>query len=66
MNAKFKQCKMVNGELVGVFTMPLVQVLDLHQRSGGDKEDAAKLLDALMEAIYVALPHLLQEQEDPS
>jgi hypothetical protein len=46
--------------------MPLVQVLDLHQRSGGDKEDAAKLLDALMEAIYVALPHLLQEQEDPS
>jgi hypothetical protein len=68
VNAKFLNCRMVNGELVGVFSMPMVEVLDLQQRFGGDKEDASKLLDALMEGVYAAFPHFPRdkEQENPS
>jgi hypothetical protein len=56
MTGKFSAGRAQNGEFVCVFSLPLLDAFDLIDRDGGDKEDAAHLLEALMRGIYSTLP----------
>ena len=63
MSGKFSAGRAHGGEFVCVLTMPLLSVFDLIDREGGDREDAAHLLDALMRGIYTTFP---EERKEPT
>lgn len=63
MSAKFQGGRVVEGNFVAVFSLPLMEVLELQQRFGGDKEDASKLLDALMDGIYATFPDFPRDRQ---
>lgn len=63
MNAKFQGGRVVDGNFVAVFSLPLMEVLELQQRFGGDREDAAKLLDALMDSVYATFPDFPRDHQ---
>jgi len=52
------------GEFVCVFKMPLLDVFAMIGRDGGDKEDAAYLLEALVRGINAAFPEVRKETTD--
>jgi len=60
---KFSAGRAQGGEFVCVFKMPLLSVFDLIDRDGGDKEDAAYLLEALMQGIIAMFP---EERKEPT
>lgn len=64
MSGEFRSGFAEGGEFVCVFTMPLLSVFDLMDREGGDKEDAAHLLEALMQGIYTTFPELRKEAQE--
>ena len=64
MSGKFSGGRAHGGEFVCVLTMPLLSVFDLIDREGGDKGDAARLLEALMRGIYAAFPEQRKEPTD--
>ena len=63
MIGKFSAGRVANGEFVCVFKMPLLTMFDLVDRDG-DKEDAAHLLEALMQGIIAAFPEERKEPPD--
>ena len=64
MSGVFRAGRAEGGEFVCVFTMPLLSVFDLMDREGGDKEDAAHLLEALMRGVYTTFPELREEAQE--
>ena len=64
MSGKFSGGRAHGGEFVCVLTMPLLSVFDLIDREGGDREDAAHLLEALMRGIYTTFPELREEAQE--
>jgi len=64
MSGVFRAGRAEGGEFVCVLTMPLLSVFDLIDREGGDKGDAARLLEALMRGIYTTFPELREEAQE--
>jgi hypothetical protein len=64
MSGVFRAGRAEGGEFVCVLTMPLLSVFDLIDREGGDREDAAHLLEALMRGIYTTFPELREEAQE--
>ena len=64
MTGKFTAGKASSGQFVCVFTMPLLDVFNLIDRDGGDKEDAAHLLESLMRGILATFSEERKEATD--
>lgn len=61
---KFDRGFLDSSNFIALFRMPHAQFFDLVERKGGDKEDAHKLLDQLMDCIYAAYPEFPREGDD--
>lgn len=61
---KFSNGGLDNKDFVALFRMPHAQFFDLVERRGGDKEDASKLLDELMNCIYETFPKMPRGDSD--
>lgn len=64
MTGKFTAGRASSGQFVCVFSLPLLEAFNLIDRDGGDKEDAAHLLESLMNGIYSSFPELRKEATD--